>query len=209
MLDRFGAQRRAVVMGGAGVAVLLLALGITRLAGGGAEDPFDQLPQVVASGAVSTPTSPAVATAPLSGTGAPAAAAPATPPASGDPAGGDPAGGDHHADGFETATLRDPFCPLVASVVTGNAGVNCPEQAPPVPDAPFTLLDVFIDNKTPHARVRLGPSVHVLHVNDPFGDYRVASLAETCGEFTRGAERRTVCEGQDWAAAAAGAPARP
>lgn len=186
MLERLGPHRR-VMMGAAGVAVLLVVLAVTRMGGG--EDPFDNLPQVVGSGVVS----PAPAAAPPLVPTSPAPAARAS-------------GTDgHHGDGFETATLRDPFCPLVTSVASGTAGVNCPEQAPPVSGEPMTVLDVFLDNGVPHVRARVGPRVFTLHVDDPFGDYRVVSLAETCGEFARGAEQQTLCEGAAWGTPPAGA----
>jgi hypothetical protein len=72
----------------------------------------------------------------------------------------------------------------------------------------MTLLDVFLDAGVPHARTRVGPKVYTLHVGDPFDAYEVGSLAERCGEFLRGEERRTLCEGEEWTAAPAPPPGR-
>ena len=194
MLDHLGSKRRVVMIGASGVAVLLLVFALTRLAGGGGKDPFDDLPDAVASGVVTPAPTPTALPAPTS-----TAMSPVAPP------GSPPSAADHHGDSFETTSLRDPFCPLVTSVASGTAGVNCPEQSPPVAGEPMELLDVFLDKGIPHARARLGPRVFTLHVNDAFGDYRVVALAETCGEFTRGAERQSLCEGARWGAPAPGA----
>lgn len=167
---RLAGHRRAPLLGGAGLAVLALVFTASRFLGGGGEDPFAGLPDVVAAAGANLGTT-----------------APKTPP---------PVG---HADGFETATLRDPFCPLVVAVAPGSAPVTCPEQTPATPGQPMTLLDVFLDARVPHARARVGPKVHTLHVNDTFDAYKMASLSDRCGEFVRGEERRPLCEGEEWA----------
>lgn len=193
--SRLAGHRRALLLGGAGLAALALALGATRLLGGGGEDPFADLPDVVAAGTV------AAGTAGAGGVPVPqAGAAPVAPAPSAVPAAPKPG---EHADGFETATLRDPFCPLVVAAAPGSAPVTCPEQTPAAPGQSMTLLDVFLDAGVPHARARVGPKVYTLHVNDTFDAYKVASLSDRCGEFVRGEERRPLCEGEEWGAAPA------
>lgn len=184
---RLADNRRAVLFAGVALVAAVLGVGAPKLLFGGGEDPYANLADITATAAP-----PAGSTSNTLGSGAPV-------PASGDPA--VPAGGvdtHDHAGGFETATMRDPFCPLVAAGPAGTPPVTCAEQAPATPGAPMALMDVFADGGHDHARVRVGPKVFTLHAGDTFEEYTVVSLAEPCGEFSRGPDQRQVCEGEEW-----------
>ena len=187
---RFAGRRRLLLLAGAPVAAVVLALAGTLVLGGAEEDPYAGLSDAIAAGPEASGSGSgakvqlgSVGTAPA-GTPAGAAAAPVD---------------DHeHVDDFDSGGLRDPFCPLIPSGPAGTPAVTCPEQAPAVAGQPMALLDVFAEGGHLHARVRVGPKAFTLHAEDAFDAYQVVSLSGTCGEFARGDVRRALCKGEEW-----------
>lgn len=166
-----GEHRRAVLLGGVGVATILALLLFRLFGGGGGSDPYAGISGVVAP----TP-------APSAGVTTTPTAVP-TPPVAVDP-----------------ALLRDPFCPLVTAAPSPDApSVVC--RARPVPGGRQVvgLVDIFVEGGVRLARMRVGPiSFPNLHEGEAFADsFRVLSLSERCGEFDASGTPFSLCEGEE------------
>lgn len=114
--------------------------------------------------------------------------------------------GDHSSGPAEVEApdqpIRDPFCPQV--VPPGSPPPNCGTRLRHVAVDALKLVEVFVEDKMPHARVQVGAETKVLHVHEGLGGYTADSLdgATKCGQFSRQGETRAVCAGEEWSGTA-------
>jgi hypothetical protein len=91
--------------------------------------------------------------------------------------------------------LRDPFC---APISPAGAAAPCPTVPSPAAPQRIRLVHVFVDGGHPHARVEVGPTSTVVHVDEPFGgSYRVVRLADGCADILDGDAPFRLCVGQE------------
>jgi hypothetical protein len=166
-----GEHRRAVILGGIGVATIVALLVIRVFSGGDGSDPYAGIGGALAP----IPT-------PSAGVTTPAAAAPTPRPP------------------VDPAVLRDPFCPLVSAAASPESPpVVCQARPAPAGRRVVALVDVFVEGGVPLARMRVGPvSFPNLHESEAFAEtLRVISLSERCGEFDASGTPFSLCEGEE------------
>ena len=209
MRETFEQNRRAIIILGVGVGLVVLYFAFHLLTGGGGSPP-----------PFSSPSAPAT-TAPVAG-GPPGSAAPATTPAGG---GGTP-----------VYTSKDPFKPLVdlsagsssgtgtssgtgsspatgaggttssgsTTTTTAGGGASSAGAAPGGSNSPtagqrFEVLDIFASGSKTEASVQVDGTEYQVSTQETFaGNYFVVNLSTStqCGDFTHGGAPFHACKGQ-------------
>ena len=217
MRETLAQNRRAVILLGVGLGVLLLYLAFHLLSGGGGSPPPFSSPSVTST------------TAPLAG-GPPGSAAPATTSA--------------NAGGTPVYTSKDPFAPLVnlnagsggsssgsgtgsgsssgtgsgssgtgttgggssstTTTTTSGGGASSAGAAPggstsPTAGQRFEVLDIFASGQTTEASVQVDGTEYQVSAQETFaGSYFVVDLSTStqCGDFTHGGAPFHACKGQ-------------
>lgn len=108
-----------------------------------------------------------------------------------------PTGAPEVFDGFGG---KDPFQPLVGD---GGGGTPTAQPSPGPTGGPtggqrVELLDIYTQSGTRYATVEVNQQQYTVKAGDTFaGSYRVLSLTASCGTFSFGDERFTLCVGQE------------
>ncbi|HEX9682343.1 MAG TPA: hypothetical protein VGA13_04630 [Acidimicrobiales bacterium] len=113
---------------------------------------------------------------------------------------------------FEIFSTKNPFLPNLPATITtegttpdgsgttptSDAGASGGGATEPQQTQRVALLEIFDDEGTPTANVRVDDTVVTVMAGDTFAtSYRVVSLGETCGQFLFGDNPFELCVGEE------------
>lgn len=109
---------------------------------------------------------------------------------------------------FEVFESKDPFRPLVTTSeatgttagTDGDTGATSGASGAPAPTGGevVTVIDVFTEDGTDMAQIKVGSTVYTVSVGEVFANnYKLVSTSGDCATLLRGDDKFTLCEGQE------------
>ncbi|HLF69725.1 MAG TPA: hypothetical protein VI541_02080 [Actinomycetota bacterium] len=119
------------------------------------------------------------------------------------------------AETFEVFESKDPFRPLVVEFAAGapggttsgtstgstgstSTGGGAGGASAPTGGQSVTLVDVFTQDGTEKAQVKVGSTVFTVAAGEVFADnFKLLSISGTCATMLHGDDKFTLCEGEE------------